>query len=72
MPPTPKAGTEYTILWGAANDGIWNEIGTVVAASESAAKNKGLATWKPEGGWVVAVPTRSWKPENKTPELRFR
>lgn len=25
------------VLWGAANDGIWTEIGTVVAASETAA-----------------------------------
>lgn len=65
-----EKGSEYVVLW---RDGVdeWTELGVVTASSEAQAKNKALALWKPAGGWVVAAPARSWKPENKQPQIRF-
>lgn len=67
-----QKGSDYIVLWRAKEDDAWTELGKVTAGSEPAAKNEALGKWKPEGGWVVACPSRSWKPENKQPELRFR
>lgn len=66
-----KTGSDYIVLWRAKEEDGWTELGTVTAASEAAAKNHALGQWKPEGGWVVASPSRSWKPENKQPQIRF-
>ena len=53
-------------------DGHWEELGTVNTSSDFAAKRQALAAYRPEGAEVVAVTTRSWKPEDLKPELRFR
>ncbi len=67
-----KEQTEYVILIqtdGAPN--AWTELGTVKASSQAAAKRQGLAQFHSEGGTVVAVPSRSWEPEDLKPKLSF-
>lgn len=71
MPPTPEAKfTQYIVLIQ-TGEGVWDELGTVTASSQSGAKSKALADHRPEGGTVVAVPIGSWKPEDKRPKLTF-
>lgn len=71
MPPTPDAKfTQYLVLVQ-TGDGVWQELATVNASSQSGAKSKALADHRPEGGTVVAVPKHSWKPEDKRPKLTF-
>ena len=70
MPPTPSKGTEYVVL--ASDDGTdWQVLDRISASSEAAAKVEVLRVHRPQGGWVVAVPARSWKPEDKRPKLTF-
>ena len=62
--------TDYVVLAG--DDGKkWEELGTFSASSETVAKREALAAKRPQGGFVVAVPARSWKPEDKKPKLSF-
>lgn len=66
-----QKGTAYVVLAKAA-DGHWEELDTVTATSDFAAKRKALADNRPGGAEVVAVPVRSWKPEDLKPKLSFR
>jgi len=63
--------TQYVVLALSDKDGMWHELDTVEANSDSAAKKKALAAKRPEGATVVAVPARSWKPEDLKPKLSF-
>ena len=65
-----KTGTLYVVL-AKTEDGHWEELGVIRAAVESTAKRKALAQSRPEGAEVVAVPSRSWKPEDLKPKLSF-
>lgn len=66
-----KASTEYNVLLE-TKEGDWQLIAVKVQASSgSAAKRLALAESHPEGGTVVAVPTRSWEPEDLKPKLSF-
>ena len=65
-----KDATEYLVL-ARASESTWEEVGTVKASSQGAAKRQALAQHKPEGGVVVAVPMRSWEPEDLKPKLSF-
>lgn len=70
MADDKKTGTEYVVL--ASDDGEkWESLGRYTATSEAVAKATALGALRPQGGWVVAVPLRSWKPENKQPQIRF-
>ncbi len=74
MADQKKDLTEYVVLVQAEEhkDGlVWKKLGTVNAAGQSAAKKQGLALYYPEGGVVVAVPARSWEPEDLKPKLSF-
>ena len=62
--------TEYLVL-ARSSESTWEEVGKVKAASQGAAKRSALAQYKPEGGTVVAVPIRSWEPEDLSPKLSF-
>jgi hypothetical protein len=64
-----KEQTEYIVLC-ATSEGVWEELGRV-RGSQSSAKRQALAQFKPEGGTVVAVPSRSWEPEDLKPKLSF-
>lgn len=67
-----KEPTEYVVLVQTDDKGVtWERLGRVKAASQGAAKRKGLEQYKPDGGIVVALPTRSWDPEDLKPQLRF-
>jgi hypothetical protein len=70
MADDKKQTTEYVVL-AQSSESTWEEVGTVKAASQAAAKRSALAQHKPEGGIVVAVPTRSWEPEDLRPKLSF-
>jgi hypothetical protein len=68
--------TEYVVLVQAdeaGDDGltVWKEIGKVKASAGGTAKRAGLAQYYPEGGVVVAIPVRSWEPEDLKPKLSF-
>ena len=65
-----KEATEYIVLLQAAPGGPWTELGTV-RGTQSSAKRQALAEYHPEGGTVVAVPSRSWEPEDLKPKLSF-
>jgi hypothetical protein len=65
-----KEQTEYLVL-AQASESTWEEVGKVKASSQGAAKRQALAQYKPDGGIVVAVPTRSWEPEDLKPKLSF-
>ncbi len=71
MADQKKDLTEYVVLRQTAPEGPWVELGTVKAASQAVAKKAGLAEWAPTGGVVVAVPARSWEPEDLKPKLSF-
>lgn len=62
--------TEYVVLVE-TQTGTWDAIGNVQASSAGMAKRQGLAMYRPEGGTVVAVPSRSWEPEDLKPKLSF-
>jgi len=69
-----KEQTTYIVLVNdpdGVNDLLWKELGTVDASSQASAKRQALAQYKPEGGTVVAVPSRSWEPEDLKPKLSF-
>lgn len=70
MADDKKSATEYLVL-AQSSESTWEEVGTVKASSQAAAKRAALAQHKPEGGLVVAVPTRSWEPEDLRPKLSF-
>jgi len=63
--------TKYIVLALNEKDGSWDELDTVEASSDSAAKKKALTDHRPGGATVVAVPARSWKPEDLKPKLSF-
>lgn len=63
--------TAYIVLLQGDNDSMWLELGKVNASSQGAAKRQGLALYHSEGGTVVAVPVRSWEPEDLKPKLSF-
>jgi hypothetical protein len=65
-----KQTTEYVVL-AQSSESTWEEVGTVKASSQGAAKRAALAQFKPDGGIVVAVPSRSWEPEDLRPKLSF-
>lgn len=65
-----KEQTTYIVLC-ATSESVWEELGTTTASSQAAAKRQALAQYKPEGGTVVAVPSRSWEPEDLKPKLSF-
>jgi len=52
-------------------EGDWSKLGTLAASSQAAAKRQALAQWHSTGGTVVAVPSRSWEPEDLKPKLSF-
>lgn len=62
--------TKYVVL-ARLGDKSWGELAVVEASSDAMAKKKALAEKRPEGGEVVAVPERSWKPEDLKPKLSF-
>jgi hypothetical protein len=65
-----KEQTEYVVL--VQNDnGTWDELAKVKATSQGAAKRAALTAAKPDGGTVVAIPERSWEPEDLKPKLSF-
>jgi hypothetical protein len=71
-----KEQTDYIVLVSTGEylgkePGAWLELGTVQASSQASAKRQALAQYKPEGGTVVAVPARSWEPEDLKPKLSF-
>lgn len=67
-----KDPTEYVVLVQTDDKGVtWERLGRVKAAGQAAAKRQALAQYRPEGGMVVAVPVRSWEPEDLKPQLRF-
>jgi hypothetical protein len=70
MADDKKTQTEYLVL-ARSSESTWQEVGTVKASSQGAAKRSALAQYKPEGGVVVAIPTRSWEPEDLSPKLSF-
>jgi hypothetical protein len=63
--------TTYMVLAQEPTSKAWVELATVDAASDSQAKKKALAKERPEGATVVAIPSRSWKPEDLKPKLSF-
>jgi len=65
-----KEATEYIVLISEDERGGWRVLGTV-RGTQSSAKRQALALYKPEGGTVVAVPSRSWEPEDLKPKLSF-
>ena len=66
------AKTEYLVLLQSEGQRVsWLELGKVTASSQGAAKRQGLAQYHEEGGTVVAVPVRSWEPEDLKPKLSF-
>jgi hypothetical protein len=74
MADQKKDLTEYVVLVNdpdGTNDLDWRQIGTVKASSGPTAKRLALALGHPEGGTVVAVPVRSWEPEDLKPKLSF-
>lgn len=77
MADEKKQITEYVVLLERGDGGsqgagiVWERLGVVRANSSSAAKRAALAEHHPEGGTVVAVPTRSWEPEDLKPKLSF-
>ena len=66
-----KEQTSYIVLVSEDDEGGWRVLGKVTAAGASTAKRQALAQYKPEGGTVVAVPSRSWEPEDLKPKLSF-
>ena len=70
MADQKKQTTEYLVL-AQASESTWEEVGKVTASSQGAAKRAALAQFKPDGGLVVAVPSRSWDPEDLRPKLSF-
>jgi hypothetical protein len=67
-----KNQTEYLVLLQSEGQRVsWVELGKVNASSQSAAKKQALSQYHPEGGTVVAVPVRSWEPEDLKPKLSF-
>jgi len=64
-----KEQTEYIVLVS-TSESTWEELGKV-RGSQASAKRQALALYKPEGGTVVAVPSRSWEPEDLKPKLSF-
>lgn len=70
MADQKKTQTEYLVL-AQSSESTWEEVGKVSASSQGAAKRSALAQFKPEGGLVVAIPLRSWEPEDLRPKLSF-
>lgn len=72
MADQKKDHTEYIVLLQSEGTRVsWLELGKVNASSQGAAKRQGLALYHSEGGTVVAVPVRSWEPEDLKPKLSF-
>lgn len=71
MADKKAAPTEYLVL-AQTGSGTWDELGTVTTrGGQFAAKRQALAQYRPEGATVVAVPSRSWEPEDLKPKLSF-
>lgn len=70
MADKKKGPTTYLVLIE-RETGSWQELGHVQSASAFAAKRAALAEYAPQGGTVVAVPVRSWEPEDLKPKLSF-
>jgi len=65
-----KDQTSYIVLIE-REDQVWQELGHVKASGASSAKRAALAEFAQQGGTVVAVPARSWEPEDLKPKLSF-
>jgi hypothetical protein len=72
MADQKKDLTEYVVLVQTDQDGNeWKVIANVKASSGPTAKRQALAENYPQGGRVVAVPVRSFEPEDLKPKLSF-
>ncbi len=71
MADKKTAATDYLVL-ARVSESTWEELGTVTTTGgQFAAKRKALTLYKQEGATVVAVPSRSWEPEDLKPKLSF-